>query len=138
MIGVLPNPPTTKWRCPPLRARTGEVVACVWSAIHPLIPVLTDTHPLGRHRGRKSDFECFKVTLVRLVTGCSWEDAERLCGGKVSDTTVRDRRDEWIQAGVFPALMAEVPEAYNRSSGSPFLTFRSTAPCTRGLVVVRE
>jgi hypothetical protein len=41
------------------------------------------------------------VILVRLVTGCSWEDAERLCGNKVSDTTARSRRDEWIAAGVF-------------------------------------
>ncbi len=45
--------------------------------------------------------------LVRLATGCSWEDAERLCGNKVSDTTVRDRRDEWIAAGAFDAIADE-------------------------------
>ena len=39
--------------------------------------------------------------LVREVTGCSFEDAERLCGSKVSDTTVRSRRDEWVAAGVY-------------------------------------
>jgi len=44
--------------------------------------------------------------LVRLSTGCSWEDAERLCGNKVSDTTVRQRRDEWLVAGVFDAIGA--------------------------------
>ncbi len=37
---------------------------------------------------------CFEVMLTRLVTGCSWEDAEALCGRKVSDTTVRAPRDE--------------------------------------------
>jgi transposase len=41
-----------------------------------------------------------------LATGCSWEDAERLCG-KVSDTTVRERRDDWIAAGVFDRIANE-------------------------------
>ncbi len=50
--------------------------------------------------------------LVRLVTGCSWEDAERLCDRKVSDTAVRSRRDEWVEAGVFEAMMDEALGAY--------------------------
>jgi hypothetical protein len=37
------------------------------------------------------------------------EDAERLCGSEVSDTTVRDRRDEWIRAGVFDAIATPPP-----------------------------
>jgi transposase len=55
--------------------------------------------------------------LVRLVTGCSWEDAERLCGHKVSDTTMRARRDEWIAAGVFDALEREALHAYDKVIG---------------------
>jgi hypothetical protein len=55
--------------------------------------------------------------LVRLVTGCSWEDAERLCRNKVSDTTVRERRDTWIAAGVFAAIANEVIAAYDRAIG---------------------
>jgi len=55
--------------------------------------------------------------LVRLATGCSWEDAERLCGRKVSDTTMRARRDEWIAAGVFDALAAEALSAYDKIIG---------------------
>ncbi len=55
--------------------------------------------------------------LVRLVTGCSWEDAERLTGHKVSDTTMRSRRDEWITAGVFDALMREALHAYDKVIG---------------------
>ena len=38
---------------------------------------------------------------IRLTTGCSWIDAERLCGRKVSDTTVRERYSLWVDAGVF-------------------------------------
>jgi transposase len=55
--------------------------------------------------------------LVRLVTGCSFEDAERLCGNKVSDTTVRNRRDEWIAAGVFDAIAAEALAAFDKIIG---------------------
>jgi Transposase DDE domain len=55
--------------------------------------------------------------LVRLTTGCSWEDAERLCGNKVSDTTVRGRRDEWIAAGVFTQLTEEATDAYDKIIG---------------------
>jgi transposase len=55
--------------------------------------------------------------IVRLATGCSWEDAERLCGNKVSDTTVRGRRDEWIAAGVFDSIAAEAISGYDRIIG---------------------
>src|SRR6185312_11932187 len=84
-----------------MRALDPEVKEAVWRAFEPAIPVPVDRHPLGTHRRRKSDRACFEVMLVRLVTGCSWEDAERLCGNVVSDTTVRTRRDEWIAAGIY-------------------------------------
>jgi transposase len=58
--------------------------------------------------------------LVRLATGCSWEDAERLTGHKVSDTTMRLRRDEWIAAGVFRALEEEALHAYDKIIGLEF------------------
>jgi transposase len=58
--------------------------------------------------------------LVRLATGCSWEDAERLTGHKVSDTTMRLRRDEWIGAGVFRALQEEALAAYDKIVGLDF------------------
>ena len=55
--------------------------------------------------------------VVRLVTGCSWEDAERLCGSVVSDTTARSRRDEWLAAGVYDAIVTEAIAAYDRVVG---------------------
>ena len=100
-----------------MRALTAEVVAAVWSGTEPLIPVPPDTHPLGVHRRRKSNWACFEVILTRLATGCSWEDAERLCGCKVSDTTARARRDEWIEAGVYEAILAEARHAYDKIIG---------------------
>ena len=60
---------------------------------------------------------CFEGIVVRLVTGCSWVTAERLLGGAVSDTTLRARRDEWVDAAVFDALAAEALAAYDRVVG---------------------
>ena len=100
-----------------MRAFDPEVGDAIWAAIEPLVPVPVETHPLGCHRPRTPDRDCFDVILVRLATGCSWEDAERLCGNKVSDTTVRDRRDEWIDAGVFDAIANEAIAAYDRVIG---------------------
>jgi len=55
--------------------------------------------------------------LIRLVTGCSWVDAERLLGRAVSDTTLRARRDEWEEAGVIAALVDEALCAYDKIVG---------------------
>jgi transposase len=100
-----------------MRALDPEVLDAVWAAIEPLVPTDVDHHPLGCHRPRSPERDCFEVMLVRLVTGCSWEDAERLCGNKVSDTTVRARRDAWIKAGVFDAIANEAIAGYDRVIG---------------------
>jgi len=100
-----------------MRALDPEVGDAVWAGIEPLIPEPVDDHPLGCHRPRAADRDCFELMLVREVTGCSWEDAERLCGNKVSDTTARDRRDEWIAAGVFTAIANEAIAGYDKIIG---------------------
>lgn len=100
-----------------MRALDTEVRDAVWAAMEPLVPVPVSNHPLGCHRPRKSDRAVFDVILVRLVTGCSWEDAEALTGSVVSDTTVRMRRNEWIEAGVFQLLEAEALAAYDNVIG---------------------
>ncbi len=103
-----------------MRALDPNVIAHVWTAVQALIPAPVDQHPLGCHRPRIPDQTCFRVLLVRLVTGCSWEDAERLCGNQVSDTAVRTRRDAWIAAGVFDTLATEALAAYDRIIGLDF------------------
>jgi len=100
-----------------MRALDREVGDAVWAAIAPLVPVPVDDHPLGCHRPRASDRACFEVMLVRLVTGCSWEDAEALTGAVVSDTTARARRDQWIEAQVFEAIATEAIGAYDKVIG---------------------
>ncbi len=100
-----------------MRALAPEVFDTVWAGVEALLPVHNETHPLGCHRPRASDRDCFEVMLVRLVTGCSWEDAELLCGRKVSDTTARARRDEWIEAGIFELIADEAIRAYDKIIG---------------------
>ena len=96
-----------------MRAHDPEVLDAVWEAIEPLVPLIVESHPLRCDRPRSSDRDCFDVIRVRLSTGCSWEDAERLCGNKVSDTTARSRRDDWLAAGVFDAIATQAEEAYD-------------------------
>ncbi len=100
-----------------MRALDPEVMDTIWEAVEGLIPKPVDTHPLGRHRRRISDRVCFRGILIRLVTGCSWEDTERLLGRVVSDTTLRSRRDEWIDSGVFDRLVHEAISGYDRIVG---------------------
>ena len=100
-----------------MRALDPEVGDAIWAAIEPRLPERSDGHPLGCHRPRASDRACFDLMLVRLATGCSWEDAERLTGRAVSDTTARERRDEWVAAGVFDAIAAEALAGYDKIIG---------------------
>jgi transposase len=100
-----------------MRAFDPEVFDALWAAVEPLIPRRNETHPLRCHRPRKSDRACFSVMMIRLATGCSWEDAEQITGRVVSDTTARQRRDEWIQAGVFDAIANEALVGYDKVIG---------------------
>jgi hypothetical protein len=92
--------PTTGEVSSIMRAFDPEVFDVVWSAVEPLVPDPVDSHPLGCHRRRAPARACFEVIVIRLVTGCSWVDAECLAGCVVSDTTVCTRRNEWVSAGV--------------------------------------
>ena len=100
-----------------MRALEPEVINAVWAAVEALIPKRENTHPLGCHRRRIPDRICFRGILIRLVTGCSWQTTEQLLDRAVSDTTLRSRRDEWIQAGVFDLIEAEALAAYDRIVG---------------------
>jgi transposase len=100
-----------------VRALDPAVISVLWQAIYYLLPERVDDHPLGCHRQRVADLVCFRGLLIRLVTGSSWETVEALMEFKVSDTTLRARRDEWIQAGVFDRLEAETRAGYDRIVG---------------------
>lgn len=100
-----------------MRACEPEVQDAVFAAIEPLLDRPVAEHPLGCHRPRVSDRLCFRGILIRLITGAAWTTIEMLLDYQVSDTTLRARRDEWINAGVFDALADEALTAYERLIG---------------------
>ena len=68
--------------------------------------------PLGCPR--VGDRVCFRGIPIRLVTGASWIDIDAIMNFKVSDTTLRARRDDWINAAVLDPFAAEALAAYDR------------------------
>lgn len=85
-----------------------------FTALLPERPAVDPTHPLGCHRGRVPDRIVFDKMLQVLRFGCSYEAiADTTC----SATTIRNRRDEWIELGVFAHLKMIVLEAYDRIVG---------------------
>ncbi len=96
------------------RAMDPEVARVIWQTIKPLLPLADGSHPLGCHNPRIPDEVCFRGILIRLVTGSSWTDIEAILDFEVSDTTLRARRDAWINAGVFDQLEAEAIAGYDR------------------------
>ena len=100
-----------------MRALEPEMVNVIWETIEPLLPERIDAHPLGCHRRRVPDRLCFWGILIRLTTGSAWVDIEAILEHRVSDTTLRARRNEWIAAGVFERLEAEALAAFDRIIG---------------------
>jgi transposase len=89
----------------------------LWSQFAALLPersTYAPSHPLGCHRPRISDRIVFDKMLQLLRFGCSYQAiADTTC----SATTIRNRRDEWIQLGVFAQLKLIALESYDRIVG---------------------
>jgi transposase len=90
------------------------IIEPIWQQFVALLPARRVDHPLGCHRPRIPDCVVFEKLLQTLVFGCAyWRIAVETC----SATTLRRRRDEWIEAGVMDDLDERVREAYNRAIG---------------------
>jgi transposase len=86
----------------------------LWQQFRALLPKQETNHPLGCHRPRISDRVVFEKLVEVLVFGCAYERiADRSC----SATTLRRRRDEWIEAGVMAKLRQLALEAYDKLIG---------------------
>jgi transposase len=89
----------------------------LWDQFAALLPdrgEFDPTHPLGCHRRRIADRIVFDKLLQVLRFGCSYQGiADSTC----SATTIRDRRDEWIDLGVFAQLKQIALDAYDRIVG---------------------
>ena len=86
----------------------------IWQQFAALLPEREVNHPLGCHRRRIPDWVVFEKLVQVLVFGCAYH---RIADESCSATTLRDRRDEWIEPGVIDALREVVLEAYDRLIG---------------------
>jgi G:T-mismatch repair DNA endonuclease (very short patch repair protein) len=65
------------------------------------MPVHKTDHPFGCHRPRIPNRVVFEKLVAVLVFGCAyWRIADEGC----SATTLRRRRDEWIEMGLMDAV----------------------------------
>lgn len=90
------------------------VLEPIWEQFKALIPEHVDTHPTGGHRPRIADRLVFDRLVQMLVFGVSYQ---KIADHRVSATTLRRRRDEWIGAGVFHELEQAVLLAYDKIIG---------------------
>jgi len=86
----------------------------IWEQFRVLIPERIDTHPLGCHRLKIPDRIIFDKLVQVLVLGCAYV---KIADSSCSATTLRQRRDEWIGAGIFTKLEQICLEAYHRMIG---------------------
>jgi transposase len=90
------------------------IIEPIWDQFAALLPKRKTDHPLGCHRRRIPDRVVFEKLLQILVFGCAyWRISDEEC----SATTLRRRRDEWIEAGAMDALEEIVKETYDRTIG---------------------
>lgn len=90
------------------------IIEPIFEQFRALLPEREVDHPLGCHRPRIPDRVVFEKLVQVLVFGCAYR---RIADASCSATTLRERRDEWIELGVIDALREVVLEAYDRYVG---------------------
>lgn len=99
-----------------MRALKPEIFNTLYRLVADRIPK-PPAHPNGGCRRRIPDEVCFEGIFWRFLTGAAWETIEAQLHYEVSDTTMRARRDEWVNAGVFHQLMEDCLASYDELIG---------------------
>ncbi len=90
------------------------IIEPIWQQLMALLPEKEMNHPLGCHRPRIPDRAVFEKLVQVLVFGCAYR---RIADEECSATTLRRRRDEWIEAGAMEALEELALESYDHYIG---------------------
>jgi transposase len=90
------------------------IIETIWQQFAALLPDREVNHPLDCHRPRILDRVIFEKLVQVLVFGCAYH---RIADEECSATTLRERRDEWIEIGAMDALREIVLESYDRFIG---------------------
>ena len=103
----------------------------IWDQFSELLPPRQDDHPWGCHRPRIPDRVVFDKLVQVLVFGCAYH---RIADASCSATTLRRRRDAWIEAGIMDTLHDLALDAYDRIIGLELEDIAvdgciTTAPC---------
>jgi hypothetical protein len=86
----------------------------IFEQFEALLPERRTDHPLGCHRSRVPERVVFEKLVQVLVFGCAYH---RIADESCSESTLRRRRDEWIELGVMDRLREICLEAYDRTIG---------------------
>jgi transposase len=86
----------------------------IFEQFRALLPERKTDHPLGCHRSRIPERVVFEKLVQVLVFGCAYE---RIADASCSESTLRRRRDEWIELGVMERLREICLDAYDRLIG---------------------
>jgi transposase len=95
-------------------ALTPYLIEPIWEQFSALLPEREVNHPLGCHKPRVSDRVVFEKLVQVLVFGCAYH---RIADESCSETTLRRRRDEWIEGGVMERLREMALAAYDQIIG---------------------
>ena len=86
------------------------IIEPIWQQFSALLPEHRTDHPLGCHRSRIPGRAVFEKLVQVLVFGCAYE---RIADAPCSESTLRRRRDEWIEFGVMERLREICLDAYD-------------------------
>jgi len=90
------------------------IIEPIWAQFSSLLPKRGVDHPLGCHRSRIPDRTVFEKLVEVLVFGCAYS---RIDDESCSATTLRRRRDEWIEGGLMDELRQTTPRVYDKLIG---------------------
>lgn len=79
-------------------AVTSCILDPIWHQVQPLLPQPDDRHPLGCHKPRIDDRLIFDKLVQVSVFGCAYD---KIADSTCSATTLRRRRDAWIDAAAW-------------------------------------
>src|ERR671911_2883366 len=111
MRGVLHASPRRRM---PVPALPPYLIEPIFEQFRALLPERRTDHPLGCHRSRISERVVFEKLVQVLVFGCAYE---RIADASCSESTLRRRRDEWIELGVMERLRQICLDAYDHLIG---------------------
>ena len=90
------------------------IIEPIFEQFSALLPEHRTNHPLGCHRSRIPERVVFEKLVQVLVFGCAYH---RIADEECSESTLRRRRNEWIELGVMEYLRQICLDAYDRLIG---------------------